>query len=135
MASRPAAASAAMRSRASACTCVSTGPSSGATSYHFRQAPPTSSVCDERKRLAAWRYSAGSAPARSSVLGVVVSGMSQAYPRNRADSALYLCLTLPMLAPTSRLLTLLELLQASPAITGTEIAQPLDIGPRHVGRY
>ena len=40
-----------------------------------------------------------------------------------------------MLAPTSRLLTLLELLQAAPAITGSEIAERLDIDPRTVRRY
>src|SRR6478752_10616419 len=40
-----------------------------------------------------------------------------------------------MLARASRLLTLLELLQASPAITGTEIAERLDIDPRTVRRY
>ena len=40
-----------------------------------------------------------------------------------------------MLAPTSRLLTLLELLQAAPAITGSEIAERLEIDPRTVRRY
>ena len=40
-----------------------------------------------------------------------------------------------MATPTSRLLVLLELLQAQPLITGREIGERLDIGPRTVRRY
>jgi predicted DNA-binding transcriptional regulator YafY len=40
-----------------------------------------------------------------------------------------------MPTPTSRLLALLELLQAQPLITGREIGERLDIGPRTVRRY
>jgi predicted DNA-binding transcriptional regulator YafY len=40
-----------------------------------------------------------------------------------------------MATPTSRLLALLELLQAQPLITGREIGERLDIGPRTVRRY
>ena len=40
-----------------------------------------------------------------------------------------------MLAPTSRLLELLELLQARPLTTGREIADQLEIDPRTVRRY
>lgn len=41
----------------------------------------------------------------------------------------------PVLAPTARLLELLELLQAQPLITGREISGRLDIDPRTVRRY
>jgi predicted DNA-binding transcriptional regulator YafY len=57
------------------------------------------------------------------------------YRRNRADSARYLCLTLPVVAPTSRLLELLELLQTQPLATGREIADRLGIDRRTVRRY
>ena len=40
-----------------------------------------------------------------------------------------------MLTPTSRLLSLLELLQEQPLITGREIGERLRIGPRTVRRY
>jgi predicted DNA-binding transcriptional regulator YafY len=40
-----------------------------------------------------------------------------------------------MLAPTARLLELLELLQARPLTTGREIAAALDVDPRTVRRY
>ena len=40
-----------------------------------------------------------------------------------------------MATPTSRLLVLLELLQAQPLITGREIGERLEIGPRTVRRY
>jgi predicted DNA-binding transcriptional regulator YafY len=40
-----------------------------------------------------------------------------------------------VLTPTSRLLALLELLQEQPLITGREIGERLDIGPRTVRRY
>lgn len=40
-----------------------------------------------------------------------------------------------MLAPTARLLELLELLQAQPAITGREVAHRLDVDARTVRRY
>ncbi len=54
---------------------------------------------------------------------------------NRAVRARYLCLTFPVLAPTSRLLELLELLQAQPLVTGREIADRLEIDRRTVRRY
>ena len=40
-----------------------------------------------------------------------------------------------MLTPTSRLLSLLELLQEQPLLTGREIGERLEIGPRTVRRY
>src|SRR5262245_18311229 len=57
------------------------------------------------------------------------------YRRNRADFARYLCLTLSVVAPTSRLLELLELLQTQPLCTGREIADRLGIDRRTVRRY
>ena len=57
------------------------------------------------------------------------------YRANRADSALYLCLTPSVLTPTARLLELLELLQARPLITGREISDRLEIDARTVRRY
>jgi predicted DNA-binding transcriptional regulator YafY len=44
-------------------------------------------------------------------------------------------LTSGVLTPTSRLLALLELLQEQPLITGREIGERLEIGPRTVRRY
>jgi predicted DNA-binding transcriptional regulator YafY len=44
-------------------------------------------------------------------------------------------LTFRVLTPTSRLLELLEILQAQPLTTGREIAQRLEIDPRTVRRY
>jgi predicted DNA-binding transcriptional regulator YafY len=41
----------------------------------------------------------------------------------------------PVLTPTSRLLALLELLQETPLLTGREIGERLQIGPRTVRRY
>ncbi len=46
-----------------------------------------------------------------------------------------MCLTRTVLAPTARLLELLELLQAQPLITGREISDSLTIDPRTVRRY
>jgi predicted DNA-binding transcriptional regulator YafY len=46
-----------------------------------------------------------------------------------------MCLTSAVLAPTARLLELLELLQTRPAITGREVAEQLDIDARTVRRY
>ena len=54
---------------------------------------------------------------------------------NRAVSALYSCLTPGMASPTSRLLELLELLQARPLMTGREIADQLGIDARTARRY
>jgi predicted DNA-binding transcriptional regulator YafY len=54
---------------------------------------------------------------------------------NRAAHARYLCFTSSVLAPTSRLLELLELLQAQPLVTGREIADRLEIDRRTVRRY
>jgi predicted DNA-binding transcriptional regulator YafY len=54
---------------------------------------------------------------------------------NRAVSALYLCFTLGMGSPTSRLLELLELLQTRPLTTGREIADRLGIDARTARRY
>ena len=56
------------------------------------------------------------------------------YPSNRADSALYMCLTAMVLTPTARLLELLELLQTQPAVTGREISDRLGIDARTVRR-
>lgn len=46
-----------------------------------------------------------------------------------------MCLTAKVLTPTARLLELLELLQAQPAVTGREIADRLGIDPRTARRY
>ena len=79
--------------------------------------------------------------ARSLTAAVIVatsmslSDVRRRYRGNRADSALYLCLTSGVLTPTARLLELLELLQAQPLITGREISDRLEIDPRTVRRY
>ena len=57
------------------------------------------------------------------------------YRGNRADTALYLCLTSRVLTPTARLLELLELLQAQPLLTGREIADRLGVDRRTARRY
>jgi predicted DNA-binding transcriptional regulator YafY len=49
--------------------------------------------------------------------------------------ALYLCLTAEVGSPTSRLLALLEVLQARPVVTGAELADRLGIDARTVRRY
>src|SRR6187549_1696265 len=57
------------------------------------------------------------------------------YRRNRADPARYPWFTSCMQTPTARLLELLELLQARPLTTGSEIAEHLEIDRRTVRRY
>jgi predicted DNA-binding transcriptional regulator YafY len=57
------------------------------------------------------------------------------YRENRAELALYVCLTFAVLTPTARLLELLELLQAQPLITGREIADQLGVDRRTARRY
>jgi predicted DNA-binding transcriptional regulator YafY len=49
--------------------------------------------------------------------------------------ALYLCFTAPVASPASRLLALLESLQARPAVTGRELAEQLGIDVRTLRRY
>ena len=62
-------------------------------------------------------------------------GTPPPYRLNRAVYARYPCSTPPVLAPTSRLLELLELLQTRPLTTGREIADRLEIDRRTVRRY